>query len=79
MKAYKDWGPYACNCGKFISKDAEFVIIEGTFYLSGHDKNREKPQTPTITKRGKAKNSRKENSDQLPLFDRVGSERKYEA
>jgi hypothetical protein len=72
MKASKDWGPCSCNCGKSISKDAEFVIVEGTLYLSGHDKNWEKPQTPIITKRGKAKNSRKENSEQLPLFDRAG-------
>ena len=70
MKASKDWGPCSCNCGKSISKDMEFVIVEGTFYLSGHNKNREKPQTPATKKRERARNLRKGNSEQLPLFDR---------
>lgn len=48
----------------------EFVIVEGTFYLSGHNKNREKPQTPATKKRERARNLRKGNSEQLPLFDR---------
>jgi len=72
MKASKDWGACSCNCGKAISKDAEFVIIEGSLYLSGHEKNGEKPQKPAAKKKGKARESRKKDSEQLTLFDRVG-------
>lgn len=37
MKATTPHGPCRCNCGQYITPGAHFVIIEGEFFLSGHE------------------------------------------
>jgi hypothetical protein len=62
MKASKDWGPCACNCGESIRQDAEFVIVEGAMYLCGHEMG-----NPAIANPEKAAEA-----VQLSLFDGAG-------
>ncbi len=47
MKASKNWGACACKCGKSICQGDEFVIIDGSMYLMGHQDRRTR-QMPAI-------------------------------
>jgi hypothetical protein len=71
MIASKDWGPCNCNCGKNICKGDEFVIVEGSMYLLGHEERRTRQipafKTQESTPKGKTKKAPKGISD-LPLF-----------
>lgn len=40
MKATRNWGPCACECGKSIGPGDEMVMFEGGMYLAGHEKER---------------------------------------
>lgn len=37
MKASKFWGPCACGCGRNITKGDNWVILEGYFFIEGHE------------------------------------------
>ncbi len=37
MKATKNWGSCACNCGSDIKAGDEFMIVSGSMYLRGHE------------------------------------------
>lgn len=53
MKASKDWGPCGCNCGESIKNGSEFVIVDGTMYLVGHEDRRTRtiPIVPPAAKK----------------------------
>lgn len=40
MKATKRWGPCSCGCGQEINAGDEFAIVEGSFYMKGHEERR---------------------------------------
>lgn len=40
MKATRNWGPCACECGKEITSGDEMVMFEGAMYLAGHESQR---------------------------------------
>jgi hypothetical protein len=40
MKATRDWGPCACQCGSNITPGSEMVMFEGAMYLAGHEQQR---------------------------------------
>lgn len=37
MKASKNWGSCACNCGRDIEAGDDFRIVSGSMYLKGHE------------------------------------------
>ncbi len=37
MKASKNWGSCACNCGRDIKIGDDFRIVSGSMYLRGHE------------------------------------------
>ncbi|MBD3392007.1 MAG: hypothetical protein GF418_08035 [Chitinivibrionales bacterium] len=37
IRATKNWGPCACNCGKVIGSGDEFAMVSGSMYLKGHE------------------------------------------
>jgi hypothetical protein len=40
MRATRDWGPCACDCGKNIVPGEEMTIVEGQMYLIGHEERK---------------------------------------
>ena len=37
IKATKNWGQCACNCGKVIGSGDLFAMVAGSMYLKGHE------------------------------------------
>jgi hypothetical protein len=37
IKATKNWGQCACNCGKMIETGMEFAMVSGSMYIRGHE------------------------------------------
>jgi len=37
MKATKNWGQCACECGKIIGVGEEMIILDGCVFLAGHE------------------------------------------
>ena len=50
MKATKNWGPCACQCGKSITPGSKVVMFEGAMYLNGHEKERRTRSMAAIRK-----------------------------
>ncbi|MBD3242431.1 MAG: hypothetical protein GF331_17710 [Chitinivibrionales bacterium] len=53
MKATRNWGPCACECGKNIGPGDEMVMFEGAMYLAGHEKERRTRRMNAIPVEGK--------------------------
>lgn len=69
MKATRNWGPCACNCGRDIQPGDEFSMIEGAMYLRGHDEKATRNIPAVRSKSGKSKNAaRDKDLSDLPLF-----------
>jgi len=54
IKATKNWGPCACNCGKDIQSGDEFAMVAGSMYLRGHE-SKATGYIPVVKKEPKAK------------------------
>lgn len=37
MRASKAWGQCSCHCGRSIAPGDDFTILEGQFFLFGHE------------------------------------------
>ena len=50
MKATRNWGPCACECGKQIRSGDEMVMFEGSMYLKGHEQARRTRKMAAVKK-----------------------------
>ncbi len=59
MKASKEWGPCNCDCGTRIKAGDEMIVIDGDFFLAGHENARRTRFIETIKKGEKPKKLKK--------------------
>jgi hypothetical protein len=69
MKATIPHGQCHCNCGNYILAGSDFVILEGAFFLKGHENFNVLEEAGIYIRRNYEKFAAKQAKEQKPIAD----------
>lgn len=69
MKATIPHGPCHCDCGQYITAGSEFLIIEGAFFLKGHETGDCLKDSGILPRPDYSKLTNRKCSEQKPITD----------